>query len=80
MLPDAKENDGDAGGMHHADQTAHHIANRVAFADDEPIQLAGGSKRCVETARLRHTVAAHECLAHHQDLVRFGERGEFLER
>lgn len=80
MLPDAEENDGDTGGMHHADQAAYHVANRVAFADDETVQPTGGPKRRVEAACLRHAVASHECLTDHEDLVRFGECGEFLER
>lgn len=80
MLPDAEENDGDTGGVHHADQAAHHVANRVAFANDEAVQLTGDPKRCVETARLRHAVAANERLAHHEDLIRFSKRGEFFER
>ena len=66
--------------MHHAHQAAHHVPNRIALADDKPIQLSGCSERGVETARLRHAVGADEGFADHEDFVRLGERGEFLQR
>lgn len=80
MLPNAEENHRDTGGVHHTDQAAYHVAHRVAFADNEAVQLAGGPESCVEAARLRHAVATHERLAYHEDLVGFGECSEFLER
>lgn len=80
MLPNAEKHNGDAGRVHHADQTPHHIAHGVALADDEAVQGTPVAECGVEAARLRHAVAAHEGLAHHEDLVRSREGGEFLER
>lgn len=65
--------------MHHAHQHAHHLAHRITFTDDEPIETPLGSKRRVEGARLHDAVGAHERLAHHEDLIRPGQFGEFLE-
>lgn len=65
MLPHAQKHHGNAGRVHHADQTAHHVPHRVTLADDEPVQLALVAKGRVEAARLCHAVAAHERFAHH---------------
>ena len=80
MLARAQKHHGDPRGVHHAHQAAHHVPHRIALADDKPVQLPGCSERGVETARLRHAVGPDEGFADHEDFVRLGEGGEFLER
>lgn len=37
MLAHAQKHDGNACGVHHADERADHVAHRVAFGDDEAV-------------------------------------------
>ena len=81
MLAGAEEEDGDAGGVDHADEGADHVADGVALGDEEAVEAAvAGPEGGVEVAGLEHRVGADEGLAHHDDLVGPGQARELLER
>lgn len=65
--------------MDQTDERADHVADSVAFGDDEAVEGAYGAKGGVEVARLRDGVCPHKGLADHEDLVWLGKLREFLE-
>ena len=80
MLANAQEDHWNTCRMNHADQCTHHVTHSVALADNKSIQSPSRAKALVEVTCLGDRVRTHECLAHHEDLVRLRQLPEFLER
>lgn len=80
MLPDAQKHDRNARRMHHANQRADHIPHRIALADNKAIQATPRAKAGVKAPGLGHAIRPDQGLADHEDLVRAGRGGEFLQR
>lgn len=84
MLPNPEEHHRYTRGMDHTDQRTHHIAHRIAFRDDEPIQPASTTflihELSREISRLGHRIGSHERLSDHEDLIRIRQLPELGER
>lgn len=77
MLANAEKDDRDGGGVHHADESADHVAHGIALADDEAIEAPAPAldvdKLGGKVPGLGDRVGADEGLADHEDLVRVGQ-------
>lgn len=62
MLANANEQDGDIGGVDQADEGADHVADCIAFGDDEAVKRADGPEGRVEVAGLGDGVCTNQCL------------------
>lgn len=62
MLSHADEEDGHVGCVHQTDERANHVADGVAFGDDEAVEGADGAEGCVEVAGLGDGVCSDQGL------------------
>lgn len=64
VLSNTNKKNGHVGRVHKADESAHHVADGVAFGDDEAVKRPHGSEGSVEVAGLCHGIRADQSLSY----------------